>query len=96
MRKNVIRISETEAASDFSTLIARARSGAEVIIEDGEHQAVVLHIAEPVRRTISECIALAEAHENETGKAPILDADFADDVEAILSHRKPWNPPAWG
>ncbi len=40
-------------------------------------------------------IALAKAHEDETGIAPVLDPDFAEDVEAILSHRKPWNPPAW-
>ncbi len=51
--------------------------------------------AEPVRRTISECIALAKAHEEETGKAPALDPDFAEDVDEILNHRKPWNPPAW-
>jgi hypothetical protein len=52
----------------------------------------VLHAADPVRRTISECIALAKAHEEETGKAPVLDPDFAEDVEEILSHRKPWKP----
>jgi hypothetical protein len=46
-------------------------------------------------RSISECIALAKAHEEETGKAPILDPDFAEDVEGILSHGKLWNPPAW-
>jgi hypothetical protein len=23
------------------------------------------------------------------------DPDFAEDVEEIVSHRKPWNPPAW-
>jgi antitoxin (DNA-binding transcriptional repressor) of toxin-antitoxin stability system len=24
-----------------------------------------------------------------------IDPDFAKDVEEIVSHRKPWNPPAW-
>lgn len=57
MARDVIHISEAEAASD------------------------VLHTAEPMRRTISECIALAKAHEEETGKAPVLDPDFAEDVE---------------
>jgi hypothetical protein len=33
------------------------------------------------RRTISECIAFAKAHEEETGKAPVLDPDFAEDVK---------------
>jgi antitoxin (DNA-binding transcriptional repressor) of toxin-antitoxin stability system len=95
MAKTVIRVSETEAASEFATLMARVRAGAEIIIENGNHPVAVLHAAEPVRRSISECIALAKAHEEETGNAPVLDADFAKDVEEIVSRRKPWNPPAW-
>jgi antitoxin (DNA-binding transcriptional repressor) of toxin-antitoxin stability system len=94
MAKDVIHISEAEAASDFAALMARVRAGAKVIIENGARPVAVLHAAEPVRRTISECIALAKAHEEETGKAPVLDPDFADDVEGILSNRKSWNPPA--
>jgi len=31
----------------------------------------VLHPAEPVRRSIRECIALANAHEEEAAKAPV-------------------------
>ena len=95
MAKNVIHISEADAASDFTSLMTRVRAGAEVIIENGERQVAVLRAAEPVRRSISECIALAKTHEEETGKAPILDPDFAEDVEHIISHRKPWNAPAW-
>ena len=93
--KDVIHISEAEAASDFAALMARVRAGEEVVIKSGERAVAILHAAEPVRRGISECIALAKAHEEETGKAPVLDAHFAEDVEEILSHRKPWNPPAW-
>jgi len=95
MAKHVIHISEAEAASDFASLLARVRAGAEVVIENGERPVAVLHAADPVRRSISECIALAKAHEEETGRAPVLDPDFAEDVEELLSHRKPWNPPAW-
>jgi len=95
MAKDVIHISEAEAASDFATLLARVRAGARVIIEDGERPVAVLHAAEPVRRSISECIALAKVHEDETGKAPVLDPNFAEDVEEIVSERKSWNPPAW-
>jgi hypothetical protein len=51
----------------------------------------VLHAAEPVPGTISACIALAKVREKETGKAPILDSDFATDVEEVLSHRRPWS-----
>jgi antitoxin (DNA-binding transcriptional repressor) of toxin-antitoxin stability system len=95
MAKNVIHISEAEAASDFSSLMTRVRAGAEIIIENGERPVAVLHAAEPVRRSVSECIALAKKHEEETGTAPILDPDFAEDVEHVISHRKPWNAPAW-
>ena len=95
MAKHVIHISDAEAASDFASLLDRVRKGAEIVIEHDARPVAVLHAAEPVRRTISECIALAKIHEEETGKAPVLDADFAEDVEEILSNRKPWNPPAW-
>ncbi|MGA2720742.1 MAG: hypothetical protein ABSF78_17400 [Candidatus Acidiferrales bacterium] len=91
----MIHISEAEAASDFAALMARVRAGARVIIENGARPVAVLHAAEPMGRTISECIALAKAHEDETGKAPVLDTDFAEGVEAILNRRKPWNPPKW-
>jgi antitoxin (DNA-binding transcriptional repressor) of toxin-antitoxin stability system len=95
MAKDVIHISEAEAASDFAALMARVRTGTEVIIESGKRPVAILHAAEPIRRSISECIALAKAHEEETGTAPVLDADFAKDVEDIVGRRKPWNPPAW-
>src|SRR5271169_4861707 len=96
MGRHVIHISEKEAsATSVATLLAHVRAGAEVIIENGALTVAVLHAAEPVRRTISECIALAKTHEEETGKAPVMDAEFAEDVEEILGQRKPWNPPAW-
>ena len=49
--------------------------GNEIIIEREDH---------------SECIALTKAHEAELGYAPVLDADFAQDVqECIDAHREP-------
>jgi hypothetical protein len=99
MAKNIIHISEAEAASDFAAVLARVCAGAEIVI-DGREPVVVVRAgegrAEPVRgRLLSECIALAKAHEEETGEAPVLDPDFAADVEEIVKNRKPWNPPAW-
>ncbi len=88
-------MSEAEVANNFASLMARVRAGAEVVIENDARPVAVVRPAEPVRRTISECIALAKTHEAETGKAPVLDSDFAEDVEAVLKNRKPWNPPAW-
>ncbi len=90
-----IRISEAEAARDFAELLARVRAGVEVVIESGGHPPAVLRTAESARRSISECIALAKRHEDETGEAPVLDPDFAADVEEVIRNRKPWNPPAW-
>ena len=91
MRKHVVHISDAEAASDFVSLLGRVRAGAEVVIEHDARPVAVLHAAEPVRRTISECIALLPEDSTAT-----IDADFAKDVEAAVeSHREPLNPPAW-
>ena len=94
---DVIHISEEEAASDFASVLARVRSGAEVVIESesGKLPVAVIHLPVPPRRTISECIALARKHEEETGGSPTLEPDFAADVDEIIRNRKPWNPPAW-
>jgi antitoxin (DNA-binding transcriptional repressor) of toxin-antitoxin stability system len=95
MAKHVIHISEAEATSDFASLLEQVRAGAEVIIEHNSQPVAIVHPAEPARRTISECIALAKTHEEEIGNAPTLDSDFAEDVEELLNNRKPWTPPAW-
>lgn len=99
MEKHVIHISEAEAASDFAAVLARVRAGAEIVIE-GREPVVIVRAgkvgAEPVRgRLLSECIALAKTHEEETGKTPVLDPDFAADVDEVVKNRKPWTPPAW-
>ena len=67
----------------------------EIVIEDGSRHVAVVHPIEPLRRSISESIALAKAHEEEIGETPVLDPDFAADMEEILKHRQTWNPPAW-
>jgi antitoxin (DNA-binding transcriptional repressor) of toxin-antitoxin stability system len=91
MAKDVIHISEAEVASKFASLMARVRAGAEVVIENDARPVAVLHPAEPVRRTISECIAVLPEDSTAT-----IDPDFAKDVEAAIeSHREPLNPPAW-
>jgi antitoxin (DNA-binding transcriptional repressor) of toxin-antitoxin stability system len=91
MTKQVIHISELEAANNFAALLARVRAGVEVVIEHDSQPVAVVHPAEPVRRTISECIALL----SEDSKATI-DADFASDVEAAVeSHREALDSSAW-
>lgn len=92
MGKHVIRISDVEAASDFASLLAHVRAGAEVVIENDSRPVAVLHPAEPSVRLLSESLRLAREH----GSTATLDEDFAKDVEAAVeSHREPLNPPAW-
>jgi antitoxin (DNA-binding transcriptional repressor) of toxin-antitoxin stability system len=92
MAKHVLHISESEAvATDLATLLARVRAGTEIVIERDKLPVAVLHPIEPVRRTISECIALLPENSSAT-----IDPDFARDVElAVESHREPLTPPAW-
>jgi antitoxin (DNA-binding transcriptional repressor) of toxin-antitoxin stability system len=87
--------SEAELARDVRSVLARVETGAEVVIERDSRPVAVLRAAAPVRRNISECIALAKAHEEETGRSPVLNPDFAEDVEDIIRNREPWNPPSW-
>jgi len=91
----VLHISEEEATSNFASVLARVREGAEVVIESDARAVAVLRPVEPRGRLISESIALAKQHEQETGESPVLDPDFAADVEEIIRNRKPWNPPPW-
>jgi antitoxin (DNA-binding transcriptional repressor) of toxin-antitoxin stability system len=90
-----IHMTEAEVTRDFAAVLERVRQGVEVVVEQ-DHQAVaVLRPAAPPRRTISECIALAERFEKERGYAVTLDPDFAADVEEFIRNRQPWNPPTW-
>lgn len=92
MAKNVIHMSEAEAASDFASLMARVRAGAEVVIEKDERPVAVVRPAETGVRLLSESLRLAREH----GSKATLDQDFGKDVEAVIdSHREPLNPPAW-
>ena len=93
MSKPVIHISEEEAGSDFASLMARVRAGAEVIIEDRFRPVAVLSpVTSAGSRLLSASIALADAH----GCTATLDGAFAHDLEEIVkSHAEPLRPPAW-
>lgn len=91
-----IRISEAEAARDFAGLLERVRAGAEIVIEKPASPAIMVRIAEEPRgRLLSESIALAEAHAKDLGSEPVMDADFAADMEEIIRDRKPRDASAW-
>ena len=92
MAKEVIHVSEAEAASDFASLLARVREGAEVVIEHEARPVAVVRPAEPHVRLLSESLRLAKEH----GSTATLDGDFERDLEEVInSHREPLNPPAW-
>lgn len=86
-----LHISEGDLVKDLRSILQRVETGAEVIIERDAHPVAVIRPADPVRRKISECIALMPADSTAT-----IDPDFAKDIEAaIAAHREPLEPPAW-
>ena len=91
----VVHIPEAEAARDLSALMQRVYAGEEIVIDNGSFTVALKPVSAPLRRSVAECIALARKHEETTGETPVLDADFAADVEGIVRNRKPWGPPAW-
>lgn len=84
----VTHIPETEAARDLARLLARVRAGEEIVIEREASPDVVLRVAEPRGRLLSESIALAKKHAKELGYEPRMDPDFAADLEEIIRNRK--------
>ena len=92
MAKNVIHISEAEAARDFAGLLARVRAGGEIVIGDEARPVAVVRPAEPHVRLLSESLRLAKEH----ASTATLDEGFASDLEEVInSHREPLNPPTW-
>jgi len=86
-----LHISEGDLAKDLSSILKRVETGTEIIIERDARPLAVIRPADPVRRKISECIALMPPDSTAT-----IDPDFARDVEAaIAAHREPLEPPAW-
>jgi antitoxin (DNA-binding transcriptional repressor) of toxin-antitoxin stability system len=90
-----IHISEGDAARDFAGLMDRVRAGVEIIIESGSAPVALIRAVDPPRRSISESIALAEAHSKELGYEPVMEAEFAADMEEIIRNRKPRDMSAW-
>ena len=91
MEPPALHISEADLTKDTLSILRRVQTGAEVIIERDAQPVAVLRPIEPVRRKISECIALLPADSVAT-----IDPDFAKDVEeAIAAHREPLEPPVW-
>ena len=90
-----MRISEADLVKDVRAFLDRVQAGSEIVIERDQQPIAVLRPIESVHRTISECIDLAIAHEEGIGSAPTLDLDFIEDMNEIVSSRKPWKAPSW-
>ena len=95
MSMATIHISEAEAARDFAGLMARVRTGVEVVIDDASPAVKLSIVAARPGRLLSESIALAEAHAKELGYEPVMDAEFAADMEKTVRNRKPRATSAW-
>jgi antitoxin (DNA-binding transcriptional repressor) of toxin-antitoxin stability system len=86
MAKQIIHISDVEAAKDFSLLLTQVNEGAEIVIE---------HEARPIAVLCGVTKALAEAHAKEQGEEPTIDPDFVADLKEIINSRKPRNLSTW-
>jgi antitoxin (DNA-binding transcriptional repressor) of toxin-antitoxin stability system len=96
----VSRISEAEAVRDFAAVMSRVRAGEEVVIESGGESGgapvAVLRPAAAIRgRLLSESVAIADAHAAEFGREPVMDAEFASDMEEIIRNRGAADRSAW-
>jgi hypothetical protein len=91
-----VRISEAELARDIHAVLEKVQEGVEVIVER-DHRPVAIYQNNDGRgRKISECIALAKAHEEKLGYVPVPDPDFAKDVQDVIDARgEPFYPPSW-
>lgn len=97
MAREVIHISDTDAVNDFESLLAKVRTGAEIVIEHNSRPvAIVKPATEQIGRTLSESIELAKAHAKQLGYTPMVTPEFAADIEEIINmNREPFDPPSW-
>jgi antitoxin (DNA-binding transcriptional repressor) of toxin-antitoxin stability system len=78
-----LHISEGDLARDIWSILKRVETGGEVVVERDAHPVAVIRPADPVRRKISECIALMPADSPAT-----IDPDFAEDVQVAIDSRR--------
>lgn len=91
-----VRMTEAELARDLHAVLEKVRQGIEVVVERDYRPVAVIRTPQGPGRKISECIALAKAHEEKLGYTPVPDPDFAKDVQAVVDYyRDPFDPPAW-
>ncbi len=78
-------------------MMATFQQGIEIFIEQDHQPTAVLKVSASMRpgRNLSECIALAEAHEAKIDFTPVPDEDFAKDMRGgIAAPRDSFEPSA--
>ena len=75
--------------------MARVRAGMEVVIDDTWPAVKLSIVALRPGRLLSESITLADAHTKELGYEPVIEQDFAFDIEEIIRNREPRDTSAW-
>jgi antitoxin (DNA-binding transcriptional repressor) of toxin-antitoxin stability system len=91
-----VHMSEAEVVKDIQAVLEKVSQGAEVVVERGCRTLAVIAPVKGPGRPIDECIALAKAHEERLGCAPVPDPGFAKDVQAAIdAHREPLELPQW-
>lgn len=90
MRNQILRLTATEAARDFSGLLDRIEAGEEAIIERHSEPVAIIAPASHAPRRISECMATGLARPSSSP-----DPDFAADLEDIIRGNPAVEPPTW-
>ena len=90
-----VHMTEAEVTSNFAAVLEKLKQGAEIVVERDSQPVALIKPPQPISRTLSQCISLAEMHERERGYPITLDPDFAADVEDIIRKREAWHPKSW-
>ena len=90
MKNQILRITATAAARDFSGLLDLVERGAEAVIERHSQPVAVIRPAETAPRRASECLALRMAR-----PAVTPDPGFAGDLKAIIEGHPKGEPTGW-
>jgi antitoxin (DNA-binding transcriptional repressor) of toxin-antitoxin stability system len=90
MEHEAVHVSSAEAIRDIAAILERVEGGAEIVVEKDLRPVALIQPAPRPGRLLSECIALAEAHQAKSGSSVTLDDQFGTDLEEIIaSHREP-------
>ena len=90
MKNQILRLTATQAARDFSHLLDQVEDGSEAVIERRGEAVAVIGPAESAPRRISECLSV------KLPRASVRpDPDFARDLNDIVAGNPMGEPPAW-